>query len=299
MMDFVKNGLRYGLQAVSGPIEKRNEARTHIRRRLALEYLGRAHREITFQRNGFTWTGSPKCTITRAIFIDGRHQDVFIDSLEKWIDKKKPVVVNVGANIGDTALPLSKIWKRVLAIEPSPETFSRLQNNVRQNGLGELITCCQVAISNTAGTAELVIADQPGNTELLGDNGSVGFDGDDLRRAVVSVATKPLDDVLKDYHIAPHDVALVWSDTQGFEAQVIESGSGLWAAGVPLWVEVWPKGLECHGGIDKFLNSCKQHFKRFVAAHKVREAPEPIQSLASLVTDLRAKGTSTDILLIP
>ena len=49
------------------------------------------------------------------------------------------------------------------------------------------------------------------------------------------------------------EVALVCSDTQGFETQIVASGSSLWAAGTPLWVEVWPQGLACHGGVQQFL----------------------------------------------
>ena len=208
--------------------------------------------------------------------------------------------MNVGANIGDTALPLSRIAKRILAIEPSPETFARLQHNVRQNGLEDVIACRRrVAISTTAGVAELVIAAQPGNSEILGEAGSVGFDGEDSRRGTVLVPTMPLDDVLKSIQIASDQVALVWSDTQGFESEVIESGAGLWANAVPLWVEVWPKGLDCHGGTSRFVELCRQHFKRFLTARDVRTAPEPIEALELCVAELRRNGQATDMLFIP
>src|SRR5438128_1166579 len=133
--EILTNGLSYCFDAVRpGPREVRAHARTHIRRRLALEYLSRFRHEITFKRNGFAWTGPPTCTITRAIFIDGQHQDIYIDMLHKWIKPQCPVIVNVGANVGDTALPLTRTGKRVIAIEPSPETFARLERNVRANG---------------------------------------------------------------------------------------------------------------------------------------------------------------------
>jgi len=300
MAEMLTNGFRYFLQAVQpGTSGARVRARTHIRRRVALEYLSRFRSEITFRRNGFLWTGSPSCTITRAIFIDGQHQDVYIDFLGKWIHGDRTVIVNVGANIGDTALPLSRAGKRILAIEPSPETFRRLQHNVRNNGLDNAITCSQVAISATAGTAELIIAAQPGNNEILGESGSVGFDGEDRRRGVVSVPTMPLDSLLSSFQVTPDQVALVWSDTQGFESQVIESGAGLWANGVPLWVEVWPKGLDCHGGTGRFVQLCKQNFKQFSTAGQIRMAPQPIEALESTVAELKEHGESTDILLIP
>jgi FkbM family methyltransferase len=298
--EILNNGFQYFRQAVQGgSSDSRARARAHIRRRVALEFLVRLRDEITFKRNGFVWTGPPHCTITRAIFIDGRHQDVHIDLLDKWIYADRPVIVNVGANIGDTALPLSRTGKKVLAIEPSPETFARLQHNVRQNGLENVIICSQIAISKAEGTAELVIASQPGNSEILGDAGAVGFDGEDTRRGVVSVPTMPLDGVLKSLQIASDQVALVWSDTQGFESEVIESGAGLWANGVPLWVEVWPKALDCHGGTSRFVELCGRHFRQFLTAGKIHATPEPIEALESRVAELKQNRLATDMLFIP
>ena len=299
-VEFVRNGLRFARQAIQpGTAGDRAGARLHIKRRLALEFLSRFQSEMTFRRNGFVWTGPVGCTITRAIYLDGRHQDTYIDSLSAWILPGRPYVVNVGANIGDTALPLSRTGRKVLAIEPSPETFARLQNNVRQNAMESKVICCQVAISSTEGTAEMVIAEQPGNSEILGEGGSVGFDGIDRRRQVISVPTRPLVDVMASFGIAPDQVGLVWSDTQGFESHVIESGAEVWASGTPLWVEVWPPGLACHGGTDKFVRVCQEHFRRFVPADRFRETPEPIASFGAFVAGMEQGGLISDVLLIP
>jgi hypothetical protein len=108
-----------------------------------------------------------------------------------------------------------------------------------------------------------------------------------------------LAEVLKSFQIGPEQVALVWSDTQGFESQVIESGAELWAKGVPLWVEVWPKGLDCHGGTDRFVTSCERYFRQFATAKHIHATPEPIEALKSTVADLKKHGVSTDVLLIP
>lgn len=299
LAEVISNGWTYSRQSIlAGSAEQRATARRHIARRLALEWLSRSRPVITFERNGFRWTGPSHCTITRTIFIDGQHQDVHIGALKKWIDPAKPVIVNVGANIGDTALPLSKTGKRVIAIEPNPETIARLQENVRNNGLAEKITCCGCAIAAAAGTAELVIANQPGNAELMGPNGAVGFDGVDQRRNVVSVPTRPLDSLLESLQVAPDQVALVWSDTQGFESEVIASGTALWTHGTPLWVEVWPKGLNCHGGTARFIDLCRQYFPRFSSARHPGMEPAPIAELESFVAGLQGDASS-DILLLP
>lgn len=297
-VEFVTNGLKYLRQSLDTGVAGA-DARLHIRRRLELMFRVWFQSEITFRRNGFVWTGPSDCTITRAIYIDGQHQDVYISRISPWILPDRPYIVNVGANIGDTALPLSNTGRKVLAIEPSPDTFARLCNNVRQNALETKVICCQVAISTKAGTAELVVAAQAGNSEILGDGGSVGFDGLDRRRGVVTVPARPLTDVLTSQGVASGQVALVWSDTQGFESHVIESGAGLWASDTPLWVEVWPKGLDCHGGTDRFVSLCEQHFSRFVTANRIEKGPAPIASLGAFVADLKSNGQTSDILLLP
>jgi FkbM family methyltransferase len=304
--DIVQNGLRHTRQALfSGTAEQRADARMHIRNRLELELLARRQQEMSFERNGFVWTGPTTCTITRAIFIDGQHQDAVIPQLSRWVPldrADRPYIVNVGANIGDTALPLTRICKHVIAIEPSPETFERLQTNVRKNHLQDRITCHQVAISTTTGTAQMVVAAQPGNSELLGEDGRVGFDGADQRAGIISVPTRPLDDLLQSTGVAPDQVAFVWSDTQGFESQVVMSGPDLWQAGVPLWVEVWPKGLDCHGGTGQFIQVCMQHFRQFVTAEDMsasRPNAQPISSLEAVVMQIREQDMNTDILLLP
>ena len=57
-------------------------------------------------------------------------------------------------------------------------------------------------------------------------------------------------EVLSAEGVAPDDVAIVWSDTQGSELATIETGDALWTAGVPLFSEFWVDGLDAHGGID-------------------------------------------------
>lgn len=276
--------------------------RRTLRRRLALALLRRVRTELTFRRNGFKWTGPTACCITGSLFTDDHYQDSYLEPINTWLrantDFSRPVVVNIGANLGDVALPLSRTGKRVIAIEPNPKTFARLQHNIRQNGLTERIQACEIAISDEPGSAELVLAGNPGNCELRGDGDRIGFTGVDVVRGVVSVKTMRLDTLMESLGIGFAEVGLVWSDTQGYESQVISSAPGLWLNGTPLWVEIWPKGLDCHGGTGRFIEICKRHFNRILVADRLGEEPEPIGALESLVRALEP-GAFTDGLLIP
>jgi hypothetical protein len=55
-----------------------------------------------------------------------------------------------------------------------------------------------------------------------------------------------------------------WCDAQGSETDVIESGASIWRSGARLWTEVWPAGLERHGGIKRFDAAVRNHFASFV-----------------------------------
>lgn len=293
------SGLKLGARSF---LPGRPELRRIARRKLVLKAQALFRDELTFRRNGFLWTGAAASSITEAIYTSDHYQDAHLTELTDWLKAhtpfQRPVVVNVGANIGDVALPLTRFGKRVIAIEPNPETFVRLQRNVRQNGLESQVTCCAVAIAERVGVAELVTATDPGNSEIRESNGRLGFEGVDQLVSVVSVRTVRMDDLLSELHIPPDDVALVWSDTQGFESQVIASGAGLWQRGTPFWVELWPKGLACHGGVEQFIGLAERHFTRIIPATRLGSAPEPISQLRPLLAGLQ-NAEFTDALLLP
>jgi FkbM family methyltransferase len=273
------------------------ETRTQARRRVALFLHRRFSKEMTFRRNGFQWTGTPGCLVSESIFLSDHYQDDSISALARFAKSGRPVVVNIGAHIGDVALPLSRQWQRVIAVEPNPATFATLQRNVRQNNLQAHISCHPFAISDSAGEARLVVYSEAAACELMGNEGEVGY-GTREYKEQLPVQTVRLDSLLVSLGVPLNDVALVCSDTQGFESHVIQSATQLWAGGTCLWVEVWPQGLECHGGTRRFIELCKQHFRRVVRADRLDAEPEDIAALDSIVSGLKS-AEGTDALLIP
>ena len=252
---------------------------------------------MTFRRNGFQWTGTPGCLVSESIFLSDHYQDDSISALSRFVKSGRPAVVNIGAHIGDVALPLSRQWQRVIAVEPNPATFAKLQQNVRQNGLEARISCHPFAVSDSAGEARLVVYPETAACELVGNEGKVGY-GTREYKEQLPVQTVRLDSLVASLGIAPDDVALVWSDTQGFESHVIRSAPELWAAGTCLWVEIWPQGLECHGGTRQFIELCKKYFTRVVRADRLEAEPENIDALELIVRGLKPEE-GTDALLIP
>jgi FkbM family methyltransferase len=228
---------------------------------------------ISFRRGKTRWTGSVQSVITRSLFESGGYQSKEIEMVLQCLPSHFPdwpsrkVIVNIGANIGDTCIPLAlQTGKTVIAAEPVPDTFALLCRNVADNGLESRIRCRQVAVSDVAGSVAMTLTSDLGQSEVEGVGGKQGYAVDHYDRGSIDVAATTLDALITAEGFRAEDVALIWSDTQGYESQVLESGTQLWAAGTPAWVELWPNGLEAHGGVDRFIDTCCRNFRHFVAS---------------------------------
>ncbi|HVM82481.1 MAG TPA: FkbM family methyltransferase [Candidatus Binatia bacterium] len=78
------------------------------------------------------------------------------DILFQFLDRLRPddVVLDIGASVGLLAVHSAKIASKVIAIEPDPETFSRLQRHVQINRLRN-VECLPLALADTEGTVTL------------------------------------------------------------------------------------------------------------------------------------------------
>jgi FkbM family methyltransferase len=263
---------------------------------------------LTFRRDGVVWNGSVRSVVTRSLFAEGGYQHEEIDHLLRWLAAHFPgwaerrTIINVGANIGDTCVPLAlHTDKRLIACEPVPDTFALLRRNVEDNHLGSRIRCRQVAVSAAPGSVTMVLADDQGQNEVKGRDGKQGYSAEHYQRGTVEVPATTLDALAAEDGGRAEDVALVWSDTQGYEREVLESGAGLWRVGAPAWVEIWPAGLNAQGGTGKFVEVCRRHFKHFLVAGHLKEGkaePSAIDGLSGLVESIGGLDF-TDVLLLP
>jgi FkbM family methyltransferase len=66
--------------------------------------------------------------------------------------KKEDVFIDIGANVGHYSLLMSGVKKcKSIAVEPVPETFKQLVNQVELNNLGELISLLNIGVSDSDG----------------------------------------------------------------------------------------------------------------------------------------------------
>jgi len=280
-----------------------------IRLKREFEGLGCAVDFVTFDRHGLRWTVfASDHGVSRTLFVDGGHQTAEREGVLAWLEVHQPralgrsVIVDVGANVGTPAIPLARSTGcRVLAIEPMPDSFELLERNAAHNAPDGRVLCRRAAVAVRPGVLEMVWQSDRGKCEVLARGSRQGFGRRGRGTRVVEVPALPLDALVAREGIAPSDVAFVWSDTQGFEREIVASGSGLWAAGVPLYVEVWPDGLRAHGGCDAFVGEVERHFDRMVVrddlvAWGAHARPRPVDGLRALLATVRQ---DTDVLLLP
>ena len=301
--------LRLALRSwVAGLRRARAKAERHARRLAWAALQGRA-REITFERDGIVWTVPVgRFSVAANCFVEGAHQSREIRAVLDWVGRSgrlahpRGAVIDVGANLGSPGIPLARATGlRVVSVEPVPATHAYLRRNVEQNGLAARISAVNAAISTARGELEMAVHDDPARSEAV-TGGAQGFGAGRSGAARVRVPAIPLDELVAEQGVAPAEVALVWSDTQGHEQQVIASGKALWAAGAPLFVELWPPGLAAHGGVDAFLATARSHFAGYVLRDDLLERGNgaPVRAMDSLPATLAAlRDAHTDALFAP
>lgn len=280
---------------------------------LALRVLQDDVDKMVFRKNGVLWTGySWDSSIAWPLLVDGHYQGREINALISWMKKHgrlesdQKVIIEVGANIGTTSIPLAlNTNSHILAIEPVPGSFALLRENVVQNGLQDRVTCVQKAISRQPGTAQMALAKHRcGGAAIKQDQPNFTLAGNSQIKEIVDVHTDSLMNIMASFNLSPDKIAFVWSDTEGSEAQVIETGRQLWLAGVPLFMELYPGALEKQNALASFENLVNEFYDRFVESsdlikHGAHARIQPIAEISRLIDHHIRDNGLTDVLLLP
>lgn len=214
------------------------------------------------------------------------------------------VIIDVGANIGSTCVPLVReTGCRALAIEPVAENFRMLKMNVESNRLGERILLAQKAIRCAPGHIRMCLTKANSGGHFVCGNGAAEIAPDDVA-GYEDVEADTLSTIITSVGLSADEIALVWADVQGCEAEVIESAAHLWEMGVPLWAEVEPLSLTRQESLATFATPAAVHFDRFIDARNLvrwgdKAHPVPIGELESLIRAITPEQINTDVLFLP
>jgi FkbM family methyltransferase len=137
-----------------------------------------------------------------------------------------PVFVDVGANIGTTTIMALRRrgFATAVAIEPWGENFRTLRLNLVANNLDDRVKVFQVAASDVEGDVWLEVSPLSSGCHRIGSSSEEAF----------RVEAVTLDGLVARGAINPERVGLLWMDTQGHEASVLQGASKLLEVSVPL-----------------------------------------------------------------
>lgn len=204
--------------------------------------------------------------------------------------RTRDVLVDVGANIGTTALPavLRHGFERVLAIEPEPENVRVLAASAALNGVGDRVEIVAAAASDQRGEAMFHRGRETKNGWRAGAGSLLG-QGDADGRAVTLTT---VDSELEDRGLAPSAVGLLWIDVQGHEGHVLQGAASLVERSTPVVFAVRPKKLAKAGRLDALIELVQAHYAHVVDLREPGAEALPSSSLAELV----ARTGTTDVL---
>ena len=121
-------------------------------------------------------------------------------------DYRGTIVVDVGANIGDSAAYFAlRGARQVIAVEPHPDTFSLLLKNLEANGLQDVVTPLNVVVGESTGTMTVQFASR-------GDVSTRATPSD----SGVSLPVVTLTDLLSRFHLRD---PILKMDCEGCEYQ--------------------------------------------------------------------------------
>ena len=148
--------------------------------------------------------------------------------LFRTLTRGSQVVLDIGANIGCTAILFGGMAQAVHAFEPSRKTFAVLQDNVVRSGVGG-ITLHNIGLGADAGVQTLNVSAGNRAGAFVSDatEASVGHDEE-------QIVIRQLDEVVES--LIGQKVDFIKIDTEGFEANVLRGATRTLAACRPVVV---------------------------------------------------------------
>jgi len=132
---------------------------------------------------------------------------LFCDDVYKFLPAKNKVIIDVGANIGDSALYfISKGAKNVIALEPFPKNFELAKKNIESNNLSDKVTVLLAGCSGQSGMFKI-------NPEISGTCYSTNSEN-----GMFEIKKFSLKDLVNQFHL---NDALIKIDCEGCEYDTI------------------------------------------------------------------------------
>ena len=258
------------------------------------------------------WVSTSDRFVGRETFLTGGFDDGAMERILAALEHHSPgfslagrTVLDIGANIGTTTVPLLRRFgaQRAIAIEPVPANGRLLAMNCLDNGVIDRVAIHAVALTDRDGEVTMALsATNSGDHRVLVDGEQAGGALGEEARRTVTVPALQLDTLIERGDVDLGELGLVWMDAQGHEGSILAGARRVLGGPAPIVTELWPYGLRRHGGLRSMCELLAAHYDAVVemGAPEWPMAPVivPTSDLGALVD--RYDGVSfTDLLLVP
>ena len=184
--------------------------------------------------------------------------------------------IDLGANIGTTAIPAALAGARCHAVEPEPANVALLRRNIARNGVADRVRVHEAAAWHEA--AELAFEIAPAN---LGDHRvrTAAPDGGgaygEAERTTIAVRARPVDTLIEAGSLA--GPVLVKVDVQGAETQALAGGPALFDRADIALLEYWPYGLRRLGSEPAALFAAAARHFPYAGLLRDDQPPETVR----------------------
>jgi FkbM family methyltransferase len=175
----------------------------------------------SFRKDSFLLNIRPQNYIESSVYLNGVWEPHIAELIASYLNVPNAAVIDVGANIGATSIPLAKHFTEVrfFLFEPHPIIFSDLRNNISFNKLSN-IDAFNIAITNHSDSFLPFYAQK--NAKNFGQSAfTLNHDIEDYD--VIQVECKTLDSVFN----GELQLKVIKIDTQGHELNVLLSAKQL------------------------------------------------------------------------
>lgn len=237
--------------------------------------------------------------MARELFVSGAYQIDTVLEAHRLLRRERgegatDTLFDIGANMGVICVPAVArgLYRRAIAIEPTPAVARLLRANIALNGLEERIAVHQTALSDAEGEIAFELSDDnTGDNRIAVESRDNRFREHTRRRIVTPM--RRFDDLPVAFDPAS---TLAWIDVQGHEGFVLAGAEKLVGPRVPLALEIWPYGLDRAGSYDRLMQALARYERFCVLGRDGVFAP--IAELNALYDTLRGGTDHADILVL-
>lgn len=217
--------------------------------------------------------------------------------------KGKGTLLDVGANNGVISIGMLTTGEldKAIAIEPEPQNFSLLKQNIKENHLESAITCLNYAVADSKSVLEFELSqnhfgDHRVRKSIVSENGSELFG--ESGRQIITVDADTLDNLIANLDDKiDKEISVVWVDVQGYEGYVFAGAKKLLSSGVPVVVEIWPYGLERAGmSKDEFCTIVGDIWSFFWVKRRGKFVKYPIEIFYTFIDELGYEGDFDNVI---